>query len=68
MMLSNEAAWAANPISRHSPLCSLPCWRSRPMTRPITNAADRNAMITPMLNEHIGENDSGTALDGHDDG
>ncbi len=24
-------------------------WRSRPMNHPITNAANRNAMITPML-------------------
>src|SRR5262245_55708935 len=32
-----------------SPRCSRRRWRGRPMNHPITNTANRNAMITPML-------------------
>src|SRR5215470_9431000 len=37
------------PLGYSSPRCSRRRWRSRPMNHPITNAANRNAMITPML-------------------
>jgi hypothetical protein len=37
------------PLGYSSALCSRRRWRSRPMNHPITNAANRNAMITPML-------------------
>jgi hypothetical protein len=37
------------PLAYSSPLCSRKRWRSRPMKHPIANAANRNAMITPML-------------------
>jgi len=37
------------PLGYSSPLYSRRHWRSQPMNHPITNAANRNVMITPML-------------------
>jgi hypothetical protein len=52
-------------VGYSSPRCPRRRSRSRPMNHPITNAANRKAMVTPMLTSHIGENDSGAVFDGH---
>src|SRR6516162_529410 len=44
-----SAAQDGCPVGYSSPCCPQRRSRSRPMNHPITNAANRNAMITPML-------------------
>ena len=44
-----RAAGQRRPVGYSSPRCPQRRSRSRPMNHPITNAANRNAMITPML-------------------
>ena len=53
------------PLGYSSPRCPRRRWRSRPMNHPITNAA-KERDDHAHADEHIGENDSGAILDGHD--
>jgi hypothetical protein len=48
-LVMRAAGQRAAVLDYSSPLCPPRRWRSRPMNHPITNAANRDAMITPML-------------------